>query len=379
MYGFIRAVADQAHPLQTRLSLILTDFEPNRNRQAVPLAEAENIVRTALHTPLKINFDGAEYYGHKGAIPIGPIISAYEDEDNGRKVIAAEAVIWNDIYEDVADHLKVAFAEGVGTSWEIYYDTEKTTKDENDIEWLGGCVFAGTCVVETPAYGPNRTRLLAIAEKLSERADSIQEKIIMAQADKTTKELETNNLTNADVVKTTAVASDTLTTDISDAMGIFSKLYEGLWNMLEEADQLERELATTDISTVAEQFSKAIVSIEKRFNALKDKAAKAETVEAELTELKDGIAKAETEKAEAEKIETRKVSLAGLGIDFDAKKDFYLEMSDEMFTKYVEDLRLVKGNKTVAESKPIIPEPTNSTGTLTISTKELAALIRGDK
>ena len=112
VHGYIRAIADSSHPLQTRLSPILTDFEPNRNKQGVPLAEAENILRTALHTPLKINFDGAEYHGHKGAIPIGPIINVYRGEDNGRDVIYAEAVIWNDIYEDIADHLKVAFAEG---------------------------------------------------------------------------------------------------------------------------------------------------------------------------------------------------------------------------------------------------------------------------
>ena len=136
MNGFIRAVADQSHPLQTRLSLILTDFEPNRNKQGIPKAEAENILRTALHTPLKINFDGISYSGHKGAIPIGPIVNAYASTDNGRDVIAGEAVIWNDIYEDVAGHLKVAFAEGIGTSWEIYF--QDSEKDNEGTEWLNG-------------------------------------------------------------------------------------------------------------------------------------------------------------------------------------------------------------------------------------------------
>src|SRR5882724_2011197 len=107
MHGFIRAVADQAHPLQTKLSLILTDFEPNRNKQAIPHSEAENILHYALNSPLKINFDGIEIYGHKGAKPIGTIVSANEGNDNGREVIFAEAVVWNDINTEVDEHIKV--------------------------------------------------------------------------------------------------------------------------------------------------------------------------------------------------------------------------------------------------------------------------------
>lgn len=40
VHGYIRAIADSSHPLQTGLSLILTDFEPNKNNQGVPLSEA---------------------------------------------------------------------------------------------------------------------------------------------------------------------------------------------------------------------------------------------------------------------------------------------------------------------------------------------------
>jgi len=362
MHGFIRAVADQAHPLQTRLSLILTDFEPNRNKQAVPRSEAEALLRTAINSPLKINFDGSEIYGHKGAKPIGTIIEPALGVDNGREVIIAEAIVWNDINPEVDKYMKQAFAEGIGTSWEIYYDADAATIDDNGVEWLSGCVFAGTCIVETPAYGPNRTRLLAIAEELNKR-DEQSEKEIMAQAD-----------TNV------AAADNTLTSDISDAMNMFSKLYEGLWGMLEEADQLERELATTDITTIGDQFTKALSSIQKRFDALKAQAAKAELVEAELTTLKDGIAQAEAEKAEAEKLEARTTSLAEIGIEVtDEKKDFYLGMAEDVFNLFIADLKTVKGTKVVAEvRKPIIPDATSNSGVTTeVSIKELAASIRG--
>lgn len=371
MHGFIRAVADQAHPLQTRLSLIITDFEPNRNRQAIPRAEAENILRTAANSPLKINFDGVEIFGHKGARPIGTIINPVMGNDNGREVIIAEARVWNDINPDVDEHIKKAFAEGIGTSWEIYFDESKSTTDDNGVDWLGGCVFAGTCIVDTPAYGPNRTRLLAIAEELNKREETeLTENELMAKEEETV---------SKDVVETPAIAADTLTGDISNTMDLFSQLYEGLWNMLEEADQLERELATTDITTIAEQFTKALSSIQKRFNALKDKAANAELIEAELTTLKDGIAQAEVAKIEAQKLETRKTSLAEVGIEItDERKDFYLSMAEDAFTLYVEDLKTVKGNSAKAEKKPIIPEATVSGATTVISIQELAAIMRGN-
>lgn len=372
MHGFIRAVADQSHPLQTRLSLILTDFEPNRNKQAVPKSEAEAILRTAIASPIKINFDGTEYYGHKGATPIGTIKSAFEGEDNGREVIYAEAVVWNDINPEVDEHIKVAFAEGVGTSWEIYYDTDKSTIDDNGVEWLGGCVFAGTCIVDTPAYGPNRTRLLAIAEELYNR-DETTENELMAQADQTT------DVENTEVVDTPAQAADTtLQSDLSGAMDLLSKLYEGLWNMVDETMQLEQKLATTDITAIAEQFTKAISGIQKNFDALKNKAAKAETAEAELTTLKDSIAQAEAQSAAEKKLAERTNALAEVGIELTPEKEeFYLSMPVEVFDHYLEDLKLVRGSSAKAEvKKPIIPQPTTSINTASLS--ELAALIRGN-
>jgi len=154
------------NPLQTRVSLIFTDFEPNINKQAIPFSEKENIVRSALNMPLKIMFDGEQYHRHAGAIPIGPIVSVYEDTHEGRTVVKGEAVIWDEEYKEVSDHLKNLFDQGVGTSWEIYYST--STLDESGVEWLHDCIVASTCIVDTPAYGPERTRILAIAEQIEQ-------------------------------------------------------------------------------------------------------------------------------------------------------------------------------------------------------------------
>lgn len=154
------------NPLQTRVSLVFTDFEPNVNKQAVPLSEKENIIRSALNMPLKIMFDGEQYHKHAGAIPIGPIVNVYEDDYNGRRVIKGEAVIWDDEYKEISDHLKSLFDKGVSTSWEIYYS--ESSVDESGVEWLHDCIVANTCIVNTPAYGPERTRILAIAEQIEQ-------------------------------------------------------------------------------------------------------------------------------------------------------------------------------------------------------------------
>jgi hypothetical protein len=359
------AIAENSsNPFQTKLSLILTDFEPNRNKQAISQAEAANIINSALISPLKINFDGESYSGHKNAIPIGAIASAYNGDDNGKPVIKADAVIWNDLYPDVKDHIKQAFAEGIGTSWEIYFEDSKT--DDNGIQWLEGCIFAGTCIVETPAYGPTRTRLLAIAESLNELSNKGE---LMPKTESGT---EVNQLQ----------------TDIYAVMDVISGLYNGLYNMLDQTSELEAQLATTDMPAMAEQLTKLLSSIQSTFESLKSKATTAEelkvTLESSLAEvttelntLKDGIAVAEQAAILAEKETKRNTAISELGLDFDAKKDFYMGMAEEMFESYVTDLKVVRGSKATAETRNVIPEPTTTPNNVSeMSISDLAKAIR---
>lgn len=352
--GFIRAVADQNHPLQTKLSLIITDFMPNGNKQGIPYTEKQNIITSALHQPLKINFDGKAYSGHIGAIPIGPIINAYEDNDNGRDIIAADAIIWNEVYEDIADHLKVAFSEGIGTSWEIYYDNSDT--DNDGIEWLHGCVFAGTCVVHTPAYGPNRTRILAIAEKLQEREDKLLE---------LTEKMSVNQ----------ASADDLTTTrhDLDQTRELLFKLYEGLDLLYSDTFAIEQETIETDIGKIAESFAEKLTKLADEIKSRKEKlglseneqtrlTTKLETTTAERDQLKREKEEAQAAQAKAELTATRRSKLAEAGIEeevFTAKSELYLGMSDEIFNAYVSDLTSVRAKPAKAEAsqKPIIPEP----------------------
>ena len=167
--GYVYAVANveqAAHPLQTRISFVLTDFQPNVNKQAVPRSEAENVIATAKGMPVKINFNGISEGGHSRAVPVGPITDARLETIEDREVILADAILWRNEYEEIDEYLKSSTAENkrVGTSWELYY---KESEDIDGIEWLRGIVMAGTAIVKDPAYG-NRTPILAIAETTME-------------------------------------------------------------------------------------------------------------------------------------------------------------------------------------------------------------------
>jgi len=157
--GKLRALASESHPLQTTLELVLTDFEPNKNRQQIPDSEAENILNTALNMPIKINYQNGKHKGHSEAIPIGAISEVWRDGDQ----ILARSILWKEEYPEIDHYLKTATAEHeyLGTSWEILYQNSETL---DNIEILHGCVFSSTVIVDNPAYG-FRTPIRSIAEE----------------------------------------------------------------------------------------------------------------------------------------------------------------------------------------------------------------------
>lgn len=174
VHGFMRmAESNLQNPLLKEVELVLTDFEANANKEGIPQKESANIIRTALHTPIKIAMSETGYAGHKGAIPVGPIIEVYEDTHEGKPVVKAKAVIWSDEFKEVYSLLKSQAGEReyIGTSWEVYYESADSV---DGVNWLNNVTFAGTCIVDVPAYG-ERTKLLKVAEK--EMVEELQTKI----------------------------------------------------------------------------------------------------------------------------------------------------------------------------------------------------------
>jgi hypothetical protein len=174
--GFRLAEVVNSNPFIKELEVVLTDFEPNKNGEGIPKSEIENIIKTSKHTPIKIAASESSYGGHTGAHPVGSIVEAFVDQYDGKDVIKARAFIWKDEYPAVYDLLKSQASEGkfIGTSWEVYY----TAAEEIDgVRWLKDITFAGTCIVDNPAYG-DRTPLLSVAEeKEKEIMEELQKEI----------------------------------------------------------------------------------------------------------------------------------------------------------------------------------------------------------
>jgi len=322
------------HPLQTNITLILTDFLPNGNRQGIPYTERENITQSAMYMPIKINFDGSEYHGHTGAIPLGPIISVYEGKDDTRDVIYADAIVWDEMYDNVSEHLKSALSEGLSTSWEIFYETSEI--DDQGVEWLHGCVFAGTCIVEVPAYGPNRTRILAIAEKMYGE-----------------------NMAKDNVGKVEDVAMSDVSdvqNDVLDAQDVLFQIWDGLDQLYSKLFDLEAQNVEKNLETIAQSFADKITQIVEQVNELKASLASANESVATLQSEKATLAQSNArDKVLAERTRV----LAEHGIvwskdEYESRIDQLATMSDVLFTMYVTDMK--KSSKSSAE-RIRLPEP----------------------
>lgn len=141
------------------IKFVFTDDQPNGNKQGVPKTEFDNLVKTGRMKPVK-GLAG----DHRGAVPIGAI-AQLEAIDNQVLGIAS---IWETEFPDEVARLRQAHAAGQSSqlSWEILY--QDSTKDDNGVEWLSGCVAKAVTLVDNPAY-QGRTPILAIAEQKGEQ------------------------------------------------------------------------------------------------------------------------------------------------------------------------------------------------------------------
>lgn len=144
--GTVKATASLKNPNKITLDLFLTSFEPNGNKQAIPVSEAENIVRTAFFTPVLANFDGVGLTGHTGAKSVGVISDVIADD----KEIRGVAVLWRDHNPELSQYL-LDNPDSINSSFEVLYTD--STIDANGVEWFKDVVFSGICLVDVPAYG----------------------------------------------------------------------------------------------------------------------------------------------------------------------------------------------------------------------------------
>ncbi len=333
-HGYIKAYADTTsiHPLQTIVELVITPFTPNSNNQCISENEADNILKSALNQPLKINFDGQTLGGHKDSVCIGPIIYAEKTDTE----IIGRAVIWSDEFQATAEYLKKAYAanQAPGTSWEIYY---KDSRQENGIEYLQGCVFAANTIVSNPSYGA-ATMLRSIAEDLTKDEGMSNE----------TKD------TNAEGLEQEREEI----TSVQDQLWAIWSMLDNLYYKTFEIEEAEAT-KTENLDNFSSRLNDLVTRLNERATTANVALSEA-TVE--LTTLKAEKAKAEEEVQKAKTFAERSEKLKSIGIDVTDRQAFILSLSEELFTQYLSDLATVKtSSSATAEAKIKLPEPLGKT------------------
>jgi len=140
--------------------LVVTDDQPNLNKQRIPIEEYENLSQTGIHTPIKM---AETISGHEDATPIGTLTHL---KTEGNKLLGL-AALWKREREKDVTMLKQMYTDGTppNVSWEISYAEAK--EDDEGVNTLYGTALNGISIVANPAYA-GRARFVAMSEKNNE-------------------------------------------------------------------------------------------------------------------------------------------------------------------------------------------------------------------
>lgn len=142
---------------------ILTDDQPNGNRERVPFEEFDNLIRSGIHMPIKMA-EGRIEDGHEDASPIGVITHLKKIFVDGINRIEGLAALWLNERPGDVSYLKTKIDNGepVNLSWEMGA-SEKVLATDGIYDWKGVALKAAT-VVGIAAY-LGRTQITAMAAK----------------------------------------------------------------------------------------------------------------------------------------------------------------------------------------------------------------------
>jgi hypothetical protein len=149
------------NPAVSWARFILTDDQPNVNKQRIPESEFVNLMRTGTFMPLKMAA-GQINDDHKDAIPLG-VISHLKQVNNQVQGLAA---LWDRERPEDVKLIKERYAnkQPLQLSWEILYG--ESTINEDGIEDLHGVNLRAVTLVGMPAYS-GRTPIVAVASENS--------------------------------------------------------------------------------------------------------------------------------------------------------------------------------------------------------------------
>lgn len=274
------------NPTLKWMKFILTDDQPNGNKQRVPKEEFENLIKSGINMPIKMAF-GTIKEGHDDSFPIGVITHLKEV---GNKIEGLAALWYKERKEDV-EFLRSMFDQGSTpqVSWEIPYENSEIV---DGIETLRGTALRAATIVGMPAYA-GRTPIIAMA---STKVGTIVEKIDK-QEELTKEEFEA---LDDYYTKARKLSSESSLEDLKN-MEELEKVQKDLAEAQDRVKELEAELRS-------ETDAKAAIEKEKQ----------------DLAEYKEAV---EAEKARGKKLESIRTKFTDAGIK---KDDEYFESNEDM-------------------------------------------------
>ena len=222
------------------LKFILTDDEPNANRQRIPKEEFENLIRTGFFTPLKMA-QGEIEDGHENSVPLG-VITHLKESDNQIRGLAA---LWSKERPEDVDILRKAYAEKrpINISWELAYLA--SSFEDDGTENLHDVSLIAATIVGLPAY-KGRTKAIEFASQKE------KEKKNMEELEKVQKELEDT--------KELLTTSETETKGLKEQLAELEGQSEELKTLKEFKASIDKEVEEEKaINTIKEKFSGAEV------------------------------------------------------------------------------------------------------------------------
>jgi hypothetical protein len=292
--------SDYKHPLLTMAKFIFADDRGNNNRQGIKAEDFDEVIKSAIDTPVKMRFLGANVAGHPGSVPIGHIKRMEKESETDVNRLVAWAVLYSEEFPDEINFLKEAHAsgEGPGISYEIMYSNSVS---ENGIEWLKNMTTRAATFVKSPAYG-TRTALLALASNKDISPEEFTKELLAIV--KPNDKGGSQRMELEDKIKALEAEKASLTAEASTKQSEIDKLAGEITTLKTEVDTLKTQ--NSDLKRTAVADARAREYVEAGFQL----------------------------EADAEKLTK--------------KKEFWTALSDEAWTEYLTDLKSAKATTPAA-------------------------------
>jgi hypothetical protein len=368
--------AISSNPTVTWAKFILTDDQPNANKQRIPFETFASLIKTGLFMPIKMA-EGKINDGHEEAKPIGAITHL---KVIGNKIQGLAALWKRERPDDVAS-IKDKYSKGqpLELSWELLYSESSM---DGDVENITDPIMKAITLVGKPAY-EGRTPIIALASVwdtayMNNLPDSAF--LYVEPGGKKDKEGKTeprslrhfpykDSSGKIDLAHLRNAIARIPQANIP--ANLKSKLQEKARKMLQNANA--SETLTEEESKILEEETKMdeLEQLKQQFTELQEKYSALEAehtaYKTELDDLRGYKASVEEVKASAEKLNSIKEKFTGAGISkdedyFKTNSEMLLGLSSEALDFMLQELVAFSdaSKKDVTSSKKDVPDIKNS-------------------